>query len=106
MNTNKEQKNEWSIYIIRCSNHSLYTGISNNVQRRFEEHCSNSPKSAKYLKGKGPLKLLYSKDIGNRSQASKCELAFKKFPKKKKEEKLLNRSELDGFFKNFIKESS
>lgn len=76
---------QWSIYIIRCNNGTLYTGISTNVERRFNEHSQGSKKSAKFLRGKGPLELVYTNVIGNRSEATKLEATVKKLTKLDKE---------------------
>jgi len=75
----------WWIYLIRCNNGSLYTGISTDVQRRFAEHQSNSPKAAKYLRGKGPLELVFYQEIGNRSEASIAEAKIKKLSRQQKQ---------------------
>ncbi len=75
----------WSLYIIRCKNNHLYTGISTDVERRFQEHQSNSPSGAKYLRGKGPLRLVFQTEVGNRSQASIAEAEVKKLSKIEKE---------------------
>ena len=68
----------WSVYIIRCGDGSLYTGIATDVERRFGEHLSQGPKSAKYLRGRLPLEMVYQSEIGSRSQASKEELRIKR----------------------------
>jgi putative endonuclease len=70
--------------MVRCANGHLYTGVTTDVARRFKEHQSNSPKSAKFLRGKGPLTLAYSETVGNRSEALKREIALKKWPRVKK----------------------
>lgn len=75
--------NNWFIYIIRCKNNSLYTGITTDVERRFNEHCNGE--GAKFLRGKGPLKLEFHTKIGNRSDASKIEYFVKKLSKQEKE---------------------
>ena len=75
----------WSIYLIRCDNDNLYTGISTDVNRRLKEHQSGGIKSAKYLRGKGPLKLMFQAEIGNRSEASIVEAKVKKLSHDKKE---------------------
>ena len=75
----------WWVYMIRTRENSIYTGISTNVKRRFEEHASGNPKGARYLKGKGPLQLLLKKKIGDKSSASKVEWQIKQLPKDKKE---------------------
>lgn len=68
----------WSVYIIRCGDGTLYTGIATDVQRRFGEHLSQGSKAAKYLRGRLPLEIVYRKEIGNRSEASKEELRIKR----------------------------
>jgi len=69
---------------------NLYTGITQDVQRRFKEHQEGGAKAAKYLKGKNPLKLVFHKKIGSRSQALKAEAKIKKWPKEKKESLIKN----------------
>ena len=75
----------WYVYIIRTKMGHLYTGVTQDVERRFKEHQKGGAKGAKYLKGKKPLKLVFHKKIGSRSQALKTEAQIKKWPKKKKE---------------------
>jgi len=77
--------NNWFLYLIRCRNGRLYTGITTNVERRFEEHKSGDKKGSKYLRGKTPLTLVLKKRVGNRSMALKIEAKVKKLPKTKKE---------------------
>jgi putative endonuclease len=77
--------NNWFLYLIRCRNGRLYTGITTDVERRFEEHESGDKKGSKYLRGKTPLKLVMKKRVGNRSMALKIEAKVKKLPKIKKE---------------------
>jgi putative endonuclease len=74
----------WSVYIIRCGDTTLYTGISTNVTRRFEEHASSSPRSAKYLRGRAPLELIYTKEIGTQSEATIEERRIKALTKAQK----------------------
>ena len=75
----------WHVYLIRTKMGQLYTGVTQDVPRRFKEHQKEGGKGAKYLKGKKPLKLVFHKKIGNHSQALKTEAQIKKWPKKKKE---------------------
>ncbi len=77
--------NIWFLYLIRCNDNSLYTGITTDVKRRFQEHLENENKGSKYLRGKAPLKLVLRKKIGNKSLASKVEAKIKTLPKVKKE---------------------
>lgn len=75
---------KWYLYIVRCRDGCLYTGIATDVERRFAEHQQN--KGAKYLRGRGPLQLVFKKQIGKRELALKIERLVKKLPKLKKEE--------------------
>ncbi|QFU25496.1 GIY-YIG nuclease family protein [Shewanella eurypsychrophilus] len=70
--------------MIRCNNGHLYTGVTTDIERRFKEHQAGGVKAAKYLRGKGPLSLAYSEDMGNRSEALKREIAVKKLTRKQK----------------------
>jgi len=72
--------------MIRTRNGALYTGITRDVKRRFAEHSDGGRKSAKYLKGRGPLKLVFQQKIGTRSEALKAEAAIKNLSKPEKEE--------------------
>jgi putative endonuclease len=76
---------DWHLYMIRTKNGELYTGITQDVERRFTEHVAGGKKGAKYLRGRGPLQLVFQQKIGTRSQASKAEAAVKKMPKVEKE---------------------
>ncbi|VEP12332.1 conserved hypothetical protein [Hyella patelloides LEGE 07179] len=75
----------WSIYIIRCRDRSLYTGISNNVAKRFAVHQLGNAQSAKYTRTRHPLQLVFTAEIGTRSAASTAEYQIKKLSKKTKE---------------------
>ena len=76
----------WYLYMVRTKHGQLYTGITQDIARRFMEHQEGGKKSAKYLRGKGPLKLVFQMKIGSRSSALKAESILKKLPKKKKED--------------------
>ena len=73
----------WHLYIVRCLDGSLYTGIATDVERRFAEHQANT--GAKYLRGRGPLDLVFKQRVGHRSRALKIERSIKRLPKQKKE---------------------
>ena len=77
----------WELYMIRCGDGSLYTGITTDVQRRIGEHenSDNKNKGAKALRGKRPLTLAYQIAAGNRSEAQKLEYRIKRLKKTKKE---------------------
>jgi len=80
----------WSLYIIRCSDNSLYTGIAKDVAKRFDEHQGYGPKCSKYLRGRGPLSLVFQRYIGSKSEALKIESRVKHLPKAKKEQILID----------------
>lgn len=67
---------DWSVYIIRCSDDSLYTGISNDVARRMRQHAGKG--GAKYFRGRRPQMLVYREDGHDRSSASQREAEIKK----------------------------
>ncbi len=75
----------WYLYILRCNNGNLYTGISTDVKRRLLEHSKGGKKGAKCLRGKGPLLLVLKKKIGSLSLALRMEYKFKNLSKIKKE---------------------
>ncbi|MFV0381141.1 MAG: GIY-YIG nuclease family protein [Breznakia sp.] len=78
------------IYILRCSDNTLYTGITKNMQKRMKEHCFKHKNGAKYTKTRDiiALEAVYSCD--NRSLALKLEYKIKQYSKKQKEEILQN----------------
>jgi len=75
----------WFVYMIRCANGALYTGVTTDVERRFGEHASGGPKAAKYLRGRGPMVLVYSCQVGSRSEALVEERRIKRLKKSDKE---------------------
>lgn len=74
---------QWYLYILRCGDGSLYTGITTDVQSRLEAH--RSGKGAKYTRGRGPLELVYFEECGTHSDALKRELAVKALTREEKE---------------------
>ena len=74
----------WYLYILRCKDNTLYTGITTDVARRLEAH--RSGKGAKYTRGRCPLELLYQESCGTHSEALKRELEIKALSRKQKEE--------------------
>ena len=84
--------NSWWVYLIQCSNNSLYTGITTDVERRFDEHQNNNKKASKYCARLRPLKLVYkSLAYENKSDASKEEYRIKQ---------LSHRDKLNLIYKN------
>lgn len=72
----------WYVYILRCGDGTLYTGSTNNLQRRLEAH--KVGKGAKYTRGRQPLVMVYSEEVPQRSQALKREAAIKKLSREAK----------------------
>ncbi|HCX62738.1 GIY-YIG nuclease family protein [Sedimentibacter sp.] len=70
------------IYIVECSDGSLYTGYTTDLDRRMKEHNSNT--GAKYTRGRTPVSLMYYEEFDNRSDAMKRECDIKKLKRKKK----------------------
>lgn len=73
----------WYVYILRCGDGTLYTGSTNNLQRRLEAH--REGKGAKYTRGRQPLVMVYNQEFSQRSQALKREAAVKKLSRTDKE---------------------
>ncbi len=71
------------VYILKCADETLYTGITTDIKRRVEEH-NSSEKGAKYTKLRRPVDLVYSEESENRSTASKREYAIKKLSRAQK----------------------
>ena len=71
--------------MLRCSDNSLYTGIANDVDRRFAEHQAQGPKAARYVRGRAPLELVYQRSIGSRAEALSEEYRIKQLTRTAKE---------------------
>ena len=75
---------EWFVYILQCKDGTLYTGITNDLARRFKMH--NDGKASRYTRTRRPVELLYHEPCESRTQALVRECVVKAFPRKKKEE--------------------
>lgn len=75
----------WSIYLLRCADGSLYTGIAKDVSRRIAQHEAGN-RGARYLRGRAPFELVFQREIGDRSLASKIEYRLRRLPKELKED--------------------
>jgi putative endonuclease len=73
----------WHLYLIRCADGSLYTGISTDVERRLQQH--RNGRGAKRLRGQGPLELVFSQAVGDRASAQRTEYRVKRLPRARKE---------------------
>ena len=82
---------QWTVYILRCKDSSLYCGITNDLENRLEMH--RSGKGAKYTRGRGPLEVVYTENYDTKSDALKREAAIKAL-KREDKEKLVGRESL------------
>ncbi len=80
-----EEKKNYT-YMVRCKDGSLYTGWTNNLEKRLQAH--NEGSGAKYTKTRRPVELVYYEEYESKTQAMKREYEIKQLPKKKKEELL------------------
>ena len=73
----------WCLYVLKCADDSLYTGITTDPDRRLHEH-NHSSRGARYTRARRPVQLLKTWPAQNRSQASRLEYAFKSLPRPEK----------------------
>lgn len=74
----------WTVYMLRCSDGSLYTGIATDVSRRMAEH-EQGPRGSRYVRGRGPLQLVFQWEVEGRSLASRAEHRIKALSRLDKE---------------------
>ena len=86
------------VYMLRCEDNSIYTGITNNLERRMEEHFKKSEKCAKYTRSHPVKKLETAWKTENKILASKLEYAIKKLKKQEKEQLISTKKELNEIF--------
>ena len=87
--------NNWYVYILQCSDNTLYTGITTDVDRRLDEHNHDNQKGARYTRCRRPVTLIYHETVPDRSSASKREAQLKKLPRQKKLA-LINERTIEG----------
>ena len=87
----------YKLYLLRCGDGSLYTGIAIDVERRIDEH-RQGRRGARYLRGRGPLQLAYWVEAGDRATALRLEHRVKRLKKADKEALVAGRLELDSLF--------
>ena len=85
---------DFSLYILRCADGSLYTGIATDVDKRLAEHVSGI-RGAKYLRGRGPLELVFSAAAGDRAAASRLEYRVKQLTRAQKLQLVAGERRLD-----------
>ncbi|HRH55840.1 MAG TPA: GIY-YIG nuclease family protein [Candidatus Paceibacterota bacterium] len=74
----------WYVYILRCADQTLYTGVTTDLARRVREH-NERVEGAKYTRARRPVSLVFSESFPNRSEACIREAAIKKLSRKEKE---------------------
>lgn len=74
---------DWSVYILRCADGTLYTGVTNDVTRRLQAH--NSGHGAKYTRSRRPVELVYREPVPDRSAALRRELEIKALTREQKQ---------------------
>ena len=74
---------QWYLYILRCKDNTLYTGITTDVEKRLEAH--RSGKGAKYTRGRGPLELVYTEQCPDKGAALRREHGIKALTREEKE---------------------
>ena len=87
---------KWCVYMLECSDSTIYTGITNDLENRIKVH--NSGKGAKYVKTRLPVKLLWNIESENRSEASKLEIKIKKLSRIQKLNIIENKKEVLDLF--------
>jgi len=83
----RKQKNKYFVYIVQCRYGTYYTGYTNNLDRRIELH--NNGKGAKYLRGRGPVELVFVKEYSDCKKAMSEERRIKNLTRKQKEQFIL-----------------
>ena len=83
----------WQVYILRCSDNTLYTGITNDLEKRLQTH--NEKRGARYTRTRLPVTLVYREEASSRSQAGRREAVIKKLTRSQKL-KLIAESEKDS----------
>lgn len=84
----------WYVYILRCADDTLYTGITLDPDRRLHEHNHSNKLGAAYTRARRPVELVYQETLASRSAATKREIEIKKMSKQNKERfvSLINKS--------------
>lgn len=90
--TCEEAPENWTLYVLKTVDDYYYTGITTDLKRRLKEHFSLGNKAAKFLKGHPPENLIFSFSLRGRSLALKTEYHFKKLPRGKKEQIILEKT--------------
>ena len=82
----RRPSSRWLVYVLRCRDDSLYTGITNDLPKRLKGHAAG--KASKYTRSRLPVKLAYAEPQPTKSRALKCEAAIKKLRRPQKDQLL------------------
>lgn len=82
----------WYVYLLECADRTLYTGITTDLQRREHEHNEGKIKGARYTRARRPVRVIYSEQASNRSEASQREAQIKKLTRKQKQQLISSRA--------------
>lgn len=74
----------WTVYMLRCADNSLYTGITKEIARRLIEHNTDDKKGARYTRSRRPVQLVYEEQCEDRADASRREYALKRLTRQQK----------------------
>jgi putative endonuclease len=85
----------WHVYIVRCSDGTLYTGITNDLEKRIEAHNSGKD-GARYTRSRRPVTLVYAEQAGSKSAAARLEYKIKRLERARKKELIKQGTRLKG----------
>ena len=80
-----QNRDIWYVYMVRCNDGTLYTGITNDLEKRIAAHNSGKD-GARYTRSRRPVKLVFSEEVDSKSTAAKLEYKIKKMTRAKKKE--------------------
>ena len=83
--SDQDKTDNWFVYILQCADKTLYTGITNDLDKRLLQHNGELKNGAKYTRSRQPVTLVYSESMGSRSEASKREYAIKNLSRSQKQ---------------------
>ncbi|MEQ1591187.1 MAG: GIY-YIG nuclease family protein [Thiobacillaceae bacterium] len=79
-----KNKQPWFVYVLRCADDTLYTGITIDTARRVQEHNTGAPLGARYTRSRRPVTLIHVESVASRARATQRELAIKKLNRRRK----------------------
>jgi len=94
---NNPAKNQWYVYILRCGDGSLYTGITTDPQRRLRQHRGEIKGGAKYTRARLPIQMVWLESQFDRASATRREIEIKRLKSASKEQLLLNFERAEEF---------